>query len=96
VELVQGSIQEEVEKVTKNEIVQKSISLSFDFLRHIVKNPDLLEAIPDNAEVQFVESDLPVPVEQESAAVSCNTVLFKVEHIFKAMPELQCGGESLS
>jgi hypothetical protein len=79
--------------MTKNEIVQKNISLSFDFIRHIVKNPDLLEVIPDNADVQFVESDLPTPVKPESDPVAGKTVLFKVEHIFKEMPELLSGGE---
>lgn len=80
--------------MTKTEIVQKNISLSFDFIRHIVKNPDLLEAIPDNAEIEFVERDLPVPVEQESVPGPCNAVLFKVEHTFREISGHRCSGDS--
>jgi hypothetical protein len=80
--------------MTKNEIVQKNISLSFDFIRHLVQNPHLMESIPDGAEVEFVEHDLPVPVEPEREHKPCKAVLFKVEHTFREMTELRCNDES--
>jgi len=75
--------------MTKNEIVQRSISLSFDFIGHLVKNPDLLESIPEGAEVEFLEHDLPQPVEPESGNEPSNAVLFKVERAFREIRGLQ-------
>jgi hypothetical protein len=69
--------------MTRNEIVQRNISLSFDFIRHLVKSPELLESIPVGAEVEFVEHDLPQPVGPESGNELSNAVLFKVERAFR-------------
>lgn len=68
--------------MTKNEIVQRNIALSFDFIRHLLKNQDLLQEIPNDAEVEFIEHDLPVSVSSEPTAEPCKSKLFKVEHVF--------------
>ena len=72
--------------MTKNEIIQKNIALSFDFIRRLVENQDLLQAIPNSAEIDFIEHDLPISVSLGSTKEPCKTKLFQVEHIFKEIP----------
>jgi hypothetical protein len=43
----------------KDEVVKKNIGLTFDFLRAAVADPHLLDKIPDGAEIEFLETDLP-------------------------------------
>ena len=74
--------------MTKNEIIQKNISLSFDFIKHLMGNPGLLEQIPGGAEIEFLEHDLPTPVPSESAKEPCITKIFKVEHIFREISSM--------
>ncbi len=69
--------------MTKNEIVQKNIALSFDFIRFLVDHPDLLEGIPEGAKIEFVERALPFRPTKSRATETGNTVIFNVEHTFK-------------
>jgi len=68
--------------MTKNEIVKKNISLTFDFIRYLTKNTEMLDKIPDGAEVDFLELDLPMRVSEDSIGDSSRPVLFKVDHTF--------------
>ena len=43
----------------KDEVVKKNIGLTFDFIRAAVADPHLLDKIPDGAEIEFLETDLP-------------------------------------
>lgn len=43
--------------MTNKEYVDRNIGLTFDFLREVVKDPEVLEKIPDNAILEFVEKD---------------------------------------
>jgi hypothetical protein len=69
--------------VRKNEIIQKNISLSFDFIRHLVRYPDLLESMPDIVDIEFVERDLPLQDPETSASDLGKKVVFSVEHTFR-------------
>ena len=69
--------------MTKNEIIQKNISLSFDFIRYVVWNPDLLESMPDIVDIEFVERDLPLQDPETSASDLGKKVVFSVEHTFR-------------
>lgn len=71
--------------MTKNEIVQKNIAFFFDFIRYLVKYPDLLEGIPEGTEVEFVERDLAFRAAKSSVSGTGNTIIFNVEHTFKEM-----------
>jgi hypothetical protein len=67
----------------KDEIVKKNISLTFDFMRNIVDNPDILSAIPDGSEVDFIETDLPrYIVVKNRVEDAVEPVVFRVEHTF--------------
>lgn len=39
--------------MTKKEYVEKNIGITFDFVRHIIDNPELVETVPDGAELDF-------------------------------------------
>lgn len=41
----------------KNEIVEKNISLTFDFLRYLIDHPELIEKLPDEGQLEFLETD---------------------------------------
>ena len=45
--------------MTKKESINRSIGLSFDFLKEINNNPSLLSKIPKGATIEFVEKDFP-------------------------------------
>jgi hypothetical protein len=43
--------------MTKKEIINRNIGLTFDFLRQVAKDPALLDKIPDGSTLEFVEKD---------------------------------------
>jgi hypothetical protein len=43
--------------MTKKEIINRNIGLTFDFLRQAVRDPSLLDKIPDGSTLEFVEKD---------------------------------------
>ena len=69
--------------MTRDEIVKKNISLTFDFIRYLTKNTEMLDKVPDGVEVQFLELDLPMHISEVPLGESPKSALFKVEHIFK-------------
>ena len=67
----------------KDEVVKKNIGLTFDFIRAAVADPHLLDKIPDGAEIEFLETDLPRIKTEERANMEGAPVLFKVERNFQ-------------
>jgi len=67
----------------KDEIVKKNIGLSFDFIRAAVADPHLLEKIPDGAEIEFTDTDLPRIETEERVGIDSPSVVFKVERNFQ-------------
>jgi hypothetical protein len=67
----------------KDEVVKKNIGLTFDFIRAAVADPHLLDKIPNGAEIEFLETDLPRIETEECAEMEKPTVLFKVERNFQ-------------
>lgn len=46
--------------MTEKEKIKKDIELSIDFAKEIVKNPALLDDIPDGAAISFIGIDEPI------------------------------------
>ena len=44
--------------MTEKEIVERDFSLTFDFLRYAVDHPEILDEIPDGAELEFIATDM--------------------------------------
>ena len=53
--------------MTKKESINRSIGLSFDFLKEINSNPAILSKIPKGATIEFVEKDFPKKESKTSA-----------------------------
>jgi len=65
-----------------DEIVSKNISLTFDFMRKVIDDPDILSAIPDGSEIDFIETDLPRYTVKNRVKDAVEPVVFRVEHTF--------------
>lgn len=46
--------------MTKKEYVQRNIGLTFDFVKHISDHPEIIDTIPDGAELDFIDRDVPL------------------------------------
>lgn len=69
-----------------DEIVRKNISLTFDFMRKVIDDPNILDIIPDNSEIDFVEADLPGYSHKNPKSEKTKPVMFRVEHTFNPLP----------
>ena len=45
--------------MTNKETVERNIGLSFDFVNHLIDNPNLIEDLPENFKLEFIEKDFP-------------------------------------
>lgn len=70
----------------KKEIIDRNISLTFDFLRQVVKNSSIIENIEDNSLIEFVEKDRPI-IETEKKKKPDS--YFKVKHLFEKTTPLE-------
>ncbi|HKR06033.1 MAG TPA: hypothetical protein VJY62_15460 [Bacteroidia bacterium] len=65
--------------MTKKEIVNRNIGLTFDFVREIMKQPSLAGQLPAGAEIEFVEKDFLVKNEKALG----NKYIIKVKSVFE-------------
>jgi len=66
--------------MTKEETVNHNITLTFDFLRQVVKNPSIIDDIDDDALIEFIEKDRPMIETKRSKKPDR---YFKVRHQFE-------------
>lgn len=43
--------------MTNKETINRNIGLTFDFVKHLIDNPGLIEKLPDNFVLDFAEKD---------------------------------------
>ena len=65
----------------KDEIINRNISLTFDFLRYMTEHPDVVERIPDGSELEFIDKGFPLPGEDKNREGEKRAVL-KVGYVF--------------
>ncbi len=65
--------------MTKKEIVNRNIGLTFAFVRDVIKNPTLAEQMPENCEIEFVEKDFPI----KSKVELNDKYIIKVKNVFE-------------
>ncbi|MBI5473289.1 MAG: hypothetical protein HY961_13175 [Ignavibacteriae bacterium] len=46
--------------MTKKEMVEHNIDVAFDFMRHVLKHPNVLDQIPNGATIEFVQKEIPI------------------------------------
>ena len=71
--------------MTKKEYAERNIGMTFDFIRQIIKHPEIIGNIPDNAEIDFIDKDM--PVKAKGRGVRRNMARYKVEREFEPMKE---------
>lgn len=45
--------------MTNKETVERNIGLTLDFVNHLIDNPKLVENLPDDFKLEFIEKDFP-------------------------------------
>lgn len=69
--------------MTNEEVVTRNIGLAFDFLRYVIDRPQLLDSIPDGAELELLASDVPIP---EKGEEDHPRVVFMSKRVFESVP----------
>ena len=68
--------------MTNKETVERNIGLTFDFLRQMLKEPSILNKIPDGSVIEFVEKDF--AKRETKASIKPNRYL-KVKNQFELL-----------
>jgi hypothetical protein len=45
--------------MTNKETVERNIGLTFDFINHLIDNPNLIDDLPEDFKLEFLEKDFP-------------------------------------
>jgi hypothetical protein len=69
--------------MTKKELAERNIGMTFDFIRQVVESPELAKTIRDGAEIDFIDKDM--PTKHEMMGKKKQVSLYKVEHVFEAV-----------
>ncbi|MBI4690664.1 MAG: hypothetical protein HY754_10435 [Nitrospirae bacterium] len=66
--------------MTKKEYATRNIGMTFDFIRHVIDNPAILDTVPDHAELDFIDKDMPFKEKEEIKRKK--VARYKVGHVF--------------
>ncbi|NOZ46313.1 MAG: hypothetical protein GXO79_05980 [Chlorobi bacterium] len=66
--------------MTNKETVNRNVGLSFDFIRQVVKNPEMIDKIGNNSTIEFLQKDFP---EREKIQQIIADKFFKVKRNFE-------------
>jgi len=70
--------------MTNKETVERNIGLSFDFVNHLIDNPNLIENLPENFKLEFIEKDFPnVEKKQQDKESKTKRKLVRVRNSFE-------------
>jgi hypothetical protein len=65
----------------KDDIIEKNLTLTFDFLHEVIRNPDMINEIPNGTEIEFVQKDIPI-IEHRVKATK-KPQFYRVKHSFE-------------
>ncbi|MBM4167407.1 MAG: hypothetical protein FJ218_10890 [Ignavibacteria bacterium] len=71
--------------MTKNETIERNITLTFDFLRQVIKEPSIIDDIPNGSTIEFVQKDLPIHETRTPRRKELTKQYLKVNHQFEAI-----------
>ena len=66
--------------MTKKEYVERNIGMTFDFVRYLIDHPESIESLPNGAELDFIDKDIPFILKKQTKRK--RIVRYKVEHVF--------------
>ena len=68
----------------ESEIIKRDIGLTFDFIRYLIDNPEVIDEIPDGAEVIFLSDEIPLEREISDLSVEkSKKAFFNCHYIFE-------------
>lgn len=67
--------------MTKKENVERNIGITFDFIRHLIDHPEIIDTIPNGAELDFIDKDMPFKIKEQDKGKK--VARYRVEHIFE-------------
>jgi hypothetical protein len=70
--------------MTRHEIVDRNIRLTFDFIRYVLENPGMLDKIPEGAEIDFIDTETANVMTKPSKGLKKPRLTLKVERTFRA------------
>lgn len=53
--------------MTKQEIIERNIGLTFDFVHHLIDNKEELNKLPEKFDIEFIDKDFPKMVVKPKA-----------------------------
>ena len=66
--------------MTKDEIINHNITLTFDFLKQVIREPSIIDDMEDNSVIEFLENDRSL---YETKKTKRPDRFFKVRHHFE-------------
>lgn len=66
--------------MTKKEYVERNIGVTFDFVRHMIDHPELIDTIPNEAELDFIDKNIPLKAKDQKRK---RIARYKVQHSFE-------------
>ena len=67
--------------MTKREYVRRNIGLKFDFLKHLIDHPEIIDTIPDGAELDFIDKN--IPSKKTERFKRKKIARYRIEHLFE-------------
>lgn len=71
------------EIMTKKEYMERNIGITFDFIRHLIDHPEIIDTIPSGAELDFIDKDIPFKIKRQDKWKK--VARYRVEHIFESL-----------
>ncbi len=69
--------------MTKKEYMERNIGITFDFIRHLIDHPEIIDTIPNGAELAFIDKDIPFKIKRQDKGKK--VARYRVEHIFESL-----------
>ena len=67
--------------MTKKELAERNIGMTFDFIRQIIETPILADSFADGAEIDFIDKEL--PLKRMEPKKGKRIARYKVEYVFE-------------
>lgn len=69
--------------MTKKEYMERNIGITFDFIRHLIDHPEIIDTIPNGAELAFIDKNIPFKIKRQDKGKK--VARYRVEHIFESL-----------
>jgi hypothetical protein len=74
------------EIMTKKEYMERNIGITFDFIRHLIDHPEIIDTIPNGAELGFIDKEIPFKIKRQGKGKKVERYRrYRVEHIFESL-----------